>query len=162
MFPFTIKYKKTLSSNFDLIENETILKCFQENLKRNGINRIFIEDNSILKYKNDFFAIRSGLNWNIWVGISGGRIEFIETQNKRIVIYIFDTSRFFIIGLITGVVFVLFSKMILAGLFAFSVLGLLNWVISISRHRLNFSDLLNEVLKDKNNGLQPGRRSRSL
>ncbi len=75
MFPFIIKYTKTLNSNFDLISNEVMLKSFQENLKSDGVDRINIENNSILKYENDYFAIRPGLNLNIWVGICCGRIE---------------------------------------------------------------------------------------
>jgi len=154
MFPFLIKYKKTLNSNFDLIDNEVLLKSFKENLKRDGVDRIFIENNSILRYENDFFAIRPGWNWNIWVGISGGQIEIIEEDNKRKVTYLFNTSRFFIIGALAGIAFGLFSKMILIGLFAFSFLGLLNWIISISRHRANLSSLLNEVMRNNKNGLQ--------
>ena len=148
MFPFLIKYKKTLNSNFDLIENEVLLKSFKENLKRDGVDRIFIENNSTLRYENDFFAVRPGLNWNIWVGISGGQIEIIKDEDKRKVTYLFNTSRFFIVGAIAGIAFGLFSRMILIGLFAFSFLGLLNWIISILRHRENFSSLLNEVIRN--------------
>jgi hypothetical protein len=154
MFPFLIKYKKALNSNFDLIDNETLLKGFKENLKRGGVDRIFIKNNSILRYENDFFAIRPGWNWNIWVGISGGQIEITKDENKRKVTYLFNTSRFFIVGAIAGIAFGLFSKMILIGLFAFSFLGLLNWIISISRHRANFSELLNEALSNNKIGLQ--------
>lgn len=75
-------------------------------------------------------------------------------ENKKVVTYLFNTSRFFIVGLIAGIAFALFSKMILIGLFAFSFLGLLNWLISILRHRMNFSDILNEVLRKNKNGLQ--------
>jgi len=154
MFPFTLKYKKTLKSDFDLINNETMLKSFQENLKRDGVDRTFIENNSTLRYENDFFAIRPGLNWNIWVGICCGQIEISQNENKKSVTYLFNTSRFFIVGLIAGIAFWLFSKEIFAGLFAFSVLGLLNWIISISRHRAHLSNLLNEVLRNNKNGLQ--------
>jgi len=154
MFPFIIKYTKTLNSNFDLISNEIMLKSFQENLKSDGVDRIKIENNSILKYENDFFAIRPGLNWNIWVGICCGHIEIKQRGNKKIVTYLINTSRFFIVGLIAGIIFWLFSKFIIAGLFAFTVLGLLNWIISISRHRAHLSSLLNEVLRNNINRLQ--------
>lgn len=83
MFPFIIKYTKTLNSNFDLISNEILLKSFQENLKSDGVDRIKIENNSILKYENDFFAIRPGLNWNIWVGICCGKIEIKQKKIKK-------------------------------------------------------------------------------
>ncbi|WP_075604012.1 hypothetical protein [Saccharicrinis aurantiacus] len=154
MFPFVIKYKKTLNSNFDLIENEVLLKSFKEKLKRDGVDRIFIENNSSLSYKNNFFAIRPGLNHNIWAGISGGQIEIIKSKEKRKISYLFNTSRFFIVGGIAGIAFGLFSKMILVGLFAFSSLGVLNWIISISRHRVNLSSLLNEVIRNNKNALQ--------
>ena len=146
MFPFLIKYNKTLNSNFDLIDNEVLLKSFKENLKRDGVDRIFIENNSTLRYENDFFAIRPGLNWNIWVGISGGQIEIIKDKDTRKVTYLINTLRFFIVGAIAGIAFGLISKMIVVGLFAFSFLGLLNWIISISRHRFNFSSLLNKII----------------
>jgi hypothetical protein len=145
---------KTLNSDFDLIDNGTMMKSFQENLKRGGVDRITIENNSILKYENDFFAIRPWLNWNIWDGICCGQIEITQNENKKAVTYLFNTSRFFIVGLIAGVAFWLFSKIIFAGLFVFSVLGLLNWIISISRHRAHLSSLLNEVLRNNKNGLQ--------
>lgn len=148
MFPFIIKYTKTLNSNFDLISNEIMLKSFQENLKSDGVDRIKIENNSKLKYENDFFAIRPGLNWNIWVGICCGQIEIKQREDKKVVTYTFNTSRFFIIGLIAGIAFWLFSKFIIAGLFAFTVLGILNWIISILRHSANFSSLLSEVLRN--------------
>ena len=154
MFPFLIRYNKILSSNFDLIDNQVILKSILENLKRDGVDRLFIENNSVLKFENDFFAIRPGLNGNIWVCISGGKIEIIKDQNKRKVTYLFNTSRIFIVGAIIGILLGLFSKDILDGLFAFSFFGLLNWIISISRHRVHFSSLLSEVLRNNKNGLQ--------
>jgi uncharacterized membrane protein len=39
--------------------------------------------------------------------------------------------------------------MVWPGFLAFTVLGLLNWIISIIRHRVNFNDLLKEVLRNK-------------
>ncbi len=72
MFPVIIKYRKTLNSNFNFINNDIILKSFQERLKREGVDDIKIENNSILKYRNAFFTIRPGLNWNIWTGICCG------------------------------------------------------------------------------------------
>ena len=147
MFPFIIIYKKTLNSDFDLINNGNLLNSFQEQLKKDGVDKISMENNSILKYKNDFFSIKPGLNWNIWVGICCGQIEVKQGSNTREVIYSFNTSRFFIVGLIAGIIFSLFFKMIFPGLFAFFVLGVLNWILSISRHRAKLSSLLNNTLK---------------
>ena len=151
MFPFLIKYKKILNQDFNLIENENILKTIKGNLKRNGVDRISISNGSILNFENDFFAIRPGLNWNIWEGISKGKIEIVKNQQIREVSYLFNTSRFFIIGLTAGVFIGIVSKMVWPGFFAFTVLGLLNWTISIIRHRVNFNDLLNEVLRNNKN-----------
>jgi hypothetical protein len=154
MFPFTVKYSKILNINFDLIENETMLKCFEKNLKKDGVDRTHIEKDSILTFENDLFAIRPGLNWNIWEGIRKGNLEIVKTENKRVLIYTFDTSRFLIGGLFAGITFGLFSKMFLIGLIAFAFLGLFNWLIAIARHRYKLSELLNEVLEEnelKNN-----------
>jgi hypothetical protein len=112
MFPFLIKYKKILNQDFDLIENENILKTIKENLKRSGVDRISISNGSTLNFENDFFAIRPGLNWDIWEGISKGQIEIVKNQQIREVSYLFNTSRFFIIGLTAGVFVGIISKMV--------------------------------------------------
>ncbi len=146
MFPFIIKYKKTLSSVYKAVENEAILKYFEQRFKSGGVDYTSIERNTVLTFKNELFAIRPNLNFNKWTGISGGQIMITQEQNKRTVTYEFNTSRFFIIGAIAGLIFGLTSKMLLAGVFGFSFLGLLNWLISIIHHRLYFSSLLNKAL----------------
>jgi hypothetical protein len=151
MFPFIVKYKKTLNNDFDLISNKTILTSFEENLKRDGVDKLSIVNDSILNFKNYFFAIRPGLNWNIWVGISNGKIEIEKSGTYREVTYLFNTSRFFIIGLLSGFFFWSFSKEFLAGLLAFTVIGVISWIISIIRHRINLNVLLDEVIRNEKN-----------
>jgi hypothetical protein len=151
MFPFIVKYKKPLHQDFGHIDDDTILKSFIENLMKEGVDRISIKNTSLFLYENAFLSIRPGLSWNIWVGVSRGQIEIIKTQNTRVVSYMFNTSRFFILGLIAGLLIGLITQTFWIGLLGFTVLGVLNWGISIIRHWLNFSDLLNKILIDNKN-----------
>ncbi len=154
MFPIIIKYSKTLSGDFDTIANQKILDCAKEYLKRDGVDHIDIIDESVLKFNNDFFAIRPGLNWNIWVGIWRGQISIEKLDSKRKIRYRINTIRFWIIGLLTGLLFGLITKLLWVGLLAFGVMGLLNWTISVVRHYFNLTGLLTDIIiekeKDKN------------
>lgn len=149
MFPFEIKYEKPLNSQFDSISNETILEYFEQNLKDGGVDETYIEENTILRFKNDYFSIRPGLNWNIWEGIRKGSFEIIMKENQRIMIYSFNISKliipFTLIGLFSGVFTIIMS--IGVGLFFFAW-TLLPWLTIFLRHKNKLTSLLDEVLED--------------
>lgn len=149
MFPFEIKYEKPLNSQFDSISNETILEYFEQNLKDGGVDETYIEENTILRFKNYIFSIRPGLNWNIWEGIRKGSFEIIMKENQRIMIYSFNISKliipFTLIGLFSGVFTIIMS--IGVGLFFFAW-TLLPWLTIFLRHKNKLTNLLDEVLED--------------
>ena len=150
MFPFTIQYRKILDDHFDSISNENILKCFKQNLKKGGVDRIYIEDNSILRFENAYFAIRPGLNWSIWEGIRRGSFEILKNENQRILIYTIKISKliipFFLFGLAIGLFAIMMS--IGAGLLILAWICLLPWLTKVLRHKYKLLSLLDEVLKE--------------
>lgn len=155
MFPFIVKYKKPLDSRFNSISNEDILNCIREFLEENYVDRIFIEDNLTIRYENDYlFSKRMFMFWNIWDFIFSGKITIEVNQEKRSLVYLFNTSGTFIFGAIIGSALTLFTHEVIVGICGFAFAGLLNWLILIERHHMNLSNVLNEVLKNNKNGQQ--------
>jgi len=143
MFPITVKYKRTLSTDYDKIDNYTILENFRKELEKDGVNYISITNNSI-KFKNNLFSIKPGLNWNKWQGIRKGYIEISENNNKREIIYCINTSQIWIVGTIAGLIGL---SLAIKGIFIvafvlFGFLGIFQWLITIIRHSTNLSYIL--------------------
>jgi hypothetical protein len=151
MFPFRIRFQTKFSSESFVISDQTILDSLKEELKRTGVDEISITDKSTLEFKNllihDFISLRPGLNWNIWVGISYGKFIINTISNSRGITYEFDTYRILTFGLIFALLVGLGSKSFTEGLFVFGFLGVLPWFISVLRHRFNFPNLIDSILK---------------
>ena len=151
MFPFEIKYEKPINSQFDSISNETILEYFEQNLKDDGVDETYIEENTILRFNNYYLSIRPGLNWNIWEGIRKGSFEIIMKENQRIMIYSFNISKLIIPFTLFGLSITVLSigTSIGFGLFTFAW-TLLPWLTILLRHKNKLTNLLDEVLEESN------------
>lgn len=148
MFPFIITYSITLKPDYDRFSNQQIFESLRQDLKSDGVDRVIVDSESKLLFNNDFFSIRPGLNWNIWVNVSSGYFEIKSMDTKRVIYLVINVSEIFIIGFIAGLLFGLISKIWWFGAIAFGFLGILNWLITFIRHKFNFIHLVDGI---KNN-----------
>ena len=145
---FRIKAELFLNEEFNNISNETLFKETYNFLKKEGVDRIKIKNNEKLFLENDFFAIRPGLNWNIWVGIDSGEIQikFDELKNRKKIIYSVSFSRMFWTLLIISVIGGLVTTKIY-GIGAIIGIGLflLNIPIVYIRHKTHIIDIASQL-----------------
>jgi hypothetical protein len=139
-FPFEITYRKKLKNEFNEFSNQYILDFFIKDFRDSGVKNIRTESENRVIADIMFFAIRPGWNWNRWVGIgqSSVQIEGTDQESKRIVIYRFNLTRLFTIAFIASIFFWAISQEWWTGLFAFGVLGFLNWIIKLIQHSSTF------------------------
>lgn len=139
-FPFEVTYKKKLDEDFNEFSNKQILEFFINDFKESGVNNIRRENDNKVVADIMFFAIRPGLNFNRWVGVSQGSVQINETEgdSTRIVIYRFNQTRLFVIAIIASIFFWIISQEWWVGLFAFVGLGFLNWIAKLVQHSSAF------------------------
>lgn len=144
-----ITYKRTLDQRFEQIPDEEILEVFEVQLKLSGVDKITLEKEGVLLFKNNFFSIKPGGNWSRWVGIRRGKIELIKSQHQRVIRYSFDTLLIWIAGLIAGTVFFAVSQSLFVGIFGFAALGGLNLLIAIVQQSDSLTEIVNAILAKK-------------
>ena len=150
MYLIPIKYRKTIPSIYDSIDNQSILNHINSDLKRGGVTKLVMKSECILEFRNAFFAIRPWLNWNIWNGVRGGKFEIKTERGIRRIVYQFDTSLVLILGFLIGVFCGIISQLIWIGVIAFVLLGLLNWIIMLIEQKVKLRNLIKSI---KINGL---------
>lgn len=160
-FPIEITFKKRLIEDFKEFSNQQILDFFIKDFQDSGVKNIRRESDNKVVADIMFFAIRPGWNWNRWVGISQGSVQILGNDNdsQRLIVYRFNQTRLFIIAVIASVIFGIVSQEWYTGLFAFGVLGILNWIIKLIQHSSTFygtfTDMKTERKKEmkEKNGL---------
>ena len=132
MFPFIIRFSKTIDKSINSDQSNIILDNIQELLKDKGAD-YFSKENDKLIFENKLFKLVS--NWNLMAYTDAGFVELKKTENNTIkIIYDVKHISIWIISLIFTMIIFLSTKDVTSSLIAFSFLGILTWLISILRH----------------------------
>lgn len=152
IFPLEITYKKRLTGEIEKFSTNQILSFAKQDFtKSDAIKVNQLEDSLIVNNPIGFFGIRRGLNWNRWIGISHATFQINETDNVRFVKYTINLTRIWIVGVISGLLFWGFSHVYWAGIFAFGVLGLLNWIGKLIQHSICFYGTFTDIIYENKN-----------
>lgn len=152
---FTIKYKKKLNSIFDTISDKEIIETFANDFRVTGVDKIIIENDSYFSYKNNFFSIKPGWNWNRWVGICRGEIKITKINDDRNIYYSFDVLIIVLVGLTFGIFSFVstknFTSSIIGLILGLGIIGGVNVLITAIIHFDNLIGILNSIsIKLKN------------
>jgi hypothetical protein len=151
MFPFSIKFNKRLTEEHLSIETNIIMTYIEEFIRCKTGEAIFI-DGSQLTFKSSLFRMR--WNTNILAPIEKGKFNLISTENKSILTYEFFMYRMLLIASIMSVIIGIFSSEIWYGMDCFLLLGGMNWIIALIRHRIMLGNIVRgiETLINENKG----------
>lgn len=141
-FPFTIKFKKCFQVKLTETDKELALRYIEDFIEKKSAENIIICGNELTFYSN-FFTMR--WNTNIMSLIEKGMFHIINDENGCILSYEFFMYRFFVIVAIMSVVMGFFSKNIWVSFACFALLGGVNWVIAIIRHRIMFGNIITGI-----------------
>jgi uncharacterized membrane protein len=122
----------------------SILKKFEKDLKRTGVETVYSEEKS-LKFKNGIFSLFSRGNLSIWAGILNGKVEIIKNPTQRIIQYSVNLSVFFIIGLFVSLALMKSFWLCIGVFLAFIFTSLL--AVSI-RHYFYFNGITSKILNN--------------
>lgn len=151
-FPFDITYKKRLSNKAGNFVIDDILETIKLDFIKSGADTVRMEGNHVIA-KNRMFRIRirPGLNFNRWLGISSADLLINDSEKFREVIYTFNTTRIFLVGVLFGFFFGLISPVYWMGIIVFGVMGLLNWLFKLLQHWAYFEITLMNFIKKSDN-----------
>lgn len=149
MFPFIVKFRKKLSPDYDQIENEVILGTLRKGLKHGGAKVTSIKNNSILKFEK--LSTKSGpMQRLIFLDC---QIRMNMNRDQREILYVSNTSFYWLFGLFIGAAAGIGFKDLSYGLIAFVVLGFGNWAWVLIYQSVFFFELCEKALRDCKNGL---------
>ncbi len=145
---FKISNSKYLKEEFNQIPTEELLSDIDSFLKSEGVDYVFVKGKENLILKNEFFSLRPGLNWNIWIGVASGEIiiHSDKNMNKKIIKYSVSYLRMvvtlFIIALFGGL-----ATIKLYGIGAILGIGsfILNFPILYFRHKFHLNDIIKHL-----------------
>ena len=141
MFPFVIKYKRTLKSNST---SEQIFEQIEKELIRLKIDKIQRLDFKI-QFENSFFNGQG--RWHLMAPIDKGYIKIKSNLNE--LEYSFSVLRTFYITTAMALFFGLISQSYWIGIVFFLWLFGMNWIITLIRQN-KFANKLKRMLNEKN------------
>lgn len=141
IFPFTIKYQKTIEIQ---TSNESIKESIKyiENFVSKKDVEIVSNENSKLTFTSSIFT---GHSWSIFAPIEKGEFNIKLEEGKQKLSYEFFMYRLFVIAGIMSIFMGYVSDDIEFGFICLAWLGGMNWIIAIIRHWLMFSKIVKDI-----------------
>ncbi len=132
MFPFRVRYSKTIDKSINPEQFDSFLNNLEVLLKEKGAD-YFTKENNRLIFDNKFFKLVSTMN--IMAYVDGGFVEIKKTEkNKTKITYGVTLISIWIISTIFSTIIFFSTKNLTIALVAFSFLGILTWIVSVLRH----------------------------
>lgn len=132
MFPFSITLRQ--KTNIALTEDnkqklfETIKFLLSQHYARNTKVSPFE-----LSFTTKFFEIAWGINLDVLSPIDKGNFMIESKEGKINLSYTFYMYKLLFLALIFSILFALIDSSLLGGLICFIVLGIINWLIAVTR-----------------------------
>mgnify|MGYP001407185814 CR=1 FL=1 len=132
MFPFSITLRQ--KTNIALTEDnkQKLFEDIKSLISKHYACNIKISP-SELSFTTKFFEIAWGINLDVLSPIDKGNFMIEGKEDKINLSYTFYIYKLIFLALIFSILFALIDSSLLDGLIFFIVLGILNWLIAISR-----------------------------
>lgn len=142
IFPFSIKYSVQLGDHFTRDRNKETLEFIEDFICKKTGEDITIEDNK-LTFRSNFFQL-GRWNTNILVPIEKGIFTIVDKGDRTLLTYEFYMYHLFIMVTILSVIIATVQQ-IWFGIFCFSFLGGMNWLIALIRHKMMLHEIAKEI-----------------
>jgi hypothetical protein len=154
IFPFEITYKKKLTGEIESFSSEKIMSFAKNDFKQsNAFINVYREGNLLTAKIPLGKGTMGGLQaLSRWAGISKATFQLIDKEAGREAIYKFNLSRSWIVSAILGLIFLVISQSVLAGLLIFGIFGIVICVYKIIQHWICFDGTFGDIIFESKHG----------
>ena len=151
MFPFKVRFSRTLKEQIHLEQVPHLLDISRDILSEAGAD-YFSKENNRLKFDNRLFKLT--WNWELMVPIDAGFVEIeLDNNSSAKIRYSITLTRIWVISTLVAIIVWISDNDIIGPLIAFGALGVLNWVIAVLRHwgflYTMTDEIIDNIKKDK-------------
>lgn len=139
IFPFSVHFSGRLPVKLESHDFPNVLKVIEASIKEKNGNIIYRGDDE-LTYK----GTSSWWNLNIFQTVDKGTFKIKKTETF-VLGYKISFLKHFSFALILALLSFAYTQEIYVGLFSFAVLGGLNWITSIIRHKSLLTEITAEI-----------------